>query len=267
MFSYYLWERAYHDIGILPLQANLIRLNEVLQNHDKHDAFYFSFELWNVKIDNTNNLATCVYNHLPDKQFMRNVLPRMLNAMKSCAPIATKKELDDTFSSTNAFWGEQFQPKESYCLATLDDYLTFRSKNLVQGINAANFWELKDILFKKIQFCDAVKSQIARLGSSDYFNQIIDRLLELDRFNMTWTKGSCTADQINKKTSLRVSYESDTLNHNEKLKRLRMFQLPNCKSTAYFEMHIKTGDLRIHLFPQNSNYTIYVGYIGSHLPI
>ena len=48
----------------------------------------------------------------------------------------------------------------------------------------------------------------------------------------------------------------------EKYKCQRMFKLPDGRIEC-FEWHIKTGNLRLHFFPENC--IIYVGYIGKHL--
>lgn len=267
MFSYYIFERSYRAIGVEALQANLMRLQEVFFSDNKHDGFFKSDRLEYEMIDETHDFSTCIYSELPDKQFMRNVLPGMLHRIRVCKPVADKKELDSLFPTLNAFWGEVFKPKENYCLSTKEDYLQFRRGSLLANITSSNFWEWKEVLFRKIKFCDSVEQQVASLGKSRYFRQVIDRLVELDEFNQGWTKGICTANQINQATNLRVSNESDSVRNDKNLKRLRTFQLPEKGSSEYFEMHIKTGDLRMHFFPLESNHTIYIGYIGSHLPL
>lgn len=267
MFSYYIFERSYRAIGVEALQANLRRLQKVLFSDNKHDGFFKSDRLEYEMIDETHDFSTCIYSELPDKQLMRNVLPGMLHRIRVCKPIADKKELDNMFSTLNAFWGEVFKPKENYCLSTQEDYLEFRRESLSANITSSNFWEWKEVLFRKIKFCDSIEQQVASLGRSRYFRQVIDRLVELDDFNKSWTKGICTANQINQATNLRVSNESDSVRNDKNLKRLRTFQLPEKGGSEYFEMHIKTGELRMHFFPLESNHTIYVGYIGSHLPL
>ena len=52
--------------------------------------------------------------------------------------------------------------------------------------------------------------------------------------------------------------------NDDKKKVERMFKLPNGR-TECFELHIKTGNLRFHFFPENLK--IYIGYIGVHLSI
>lgn len=268
MFNYYLWEQAYLHIGIEALQNNFIRLNEIISLNEKHDHFLHSEKLWNVMIDHEHEFSICAYNALPDKQFMRNVLPKILVRLNQCRPIADKEDLDQEFrDKLNAFWGEIFhQPKETFCLSTMEDYKTFRHKSVLDNINTENFWQWKDCLFEKIKFCDGVKEQIERMGSSRFFQQMVNRLVDLDNYNKTWTQGTCTPNQINGATSLRVTNESDTIRNDKTLKSYRMFQLPNGE-TEYFEMHIKAGELRIHFFPLEAEHTIYIGYIGSHLPL
>ena len=268
MFNYYLWEQSYQLIGIEALQNNLIRLNSILIFNDEHDLFLRSDALWNVIINKELDFSTCVFSALTNKQFMRNVLPKMfMQQIKRCKPIADKGDLDKEFpNNLNAFWGEVFLPKETFCLSTMGDYKIFRHKSVLENITSQNFWQWKDILFEKIRFCDGVKEQIEKIGSSDFFQQILNRLVELDNYNKTWTQGACTPNRINGTTSLRVSNESESTRNDKTLKNYRMFQLPNGR-TEYFEMHIKTGELRIHFFPLEEEHTIYIGYIGNHLPL
>jgi hypothetical protein len=47
-----------------------------------------------------------------------------------------------------------------------------------------------------------------------------------------------------------------------KYRNQRMFTMPDGRKEC-FELHIKVGNLRFHLFPENGK--IYVGYIGKHL--
>lgn len=268
MFNYYLWERSYLKIGREALQNNLIRLNSILVLNDEHDHFYHSEALWNVMIEKEQNFSTCVFSTLPNKQFMKNVLPKMfMRQINQCKPIADKSDLDKEFpNNLNAFWGEVFQSKETFCLSTIEDYNTFRHKSVLNNITSQNFWQWKDYLFEKIRFCNGVKEQIERMGSSRFFQQMVNKLVDLDNYNTNWTQGACTPNQINKATKLQVSNESDTVRNDKTLKNYRMFQLPNGE-TKYFEMHIKTGELRIHFFPLDAEHTIYIGYIGHHLPL
>lgn len=269
MFSYYLSAQSYCDIGIRKLQENLFRLNGVISLNDEKDHFYYSYQLCETKIDRECDFLTCIYTELPDKQFMRSVLPSMLQKMKiSQEQIVDKKGLDKTFPKTmNAFWGEYFHIKDYFCLSSQEDYREFRISSLLKNINIQNFWEWKDVLFARIKFCDSVKDQIQSFNVS-YWGQMLDRLRELDDFNKDWNDGPCTARIITERTNLTVSNESDTVKNDDFLRNTRIYKLPeNNGGKEYFEMHIKAGDFRIHIYPKQTNHTIYIGYIGSHLPL
>ena len=52
-----------------------------------------------------------------------------------------------------------------------------------------------------------------------------------------------------------------------KLKKERLFYLPNGNS-VFFENHVKLSKgFRIHFFPDPKNEIIYIGYIGKHLKL
>lgn len=80
----------------------------------------------------------------------------------------------------------------------------------------------------------------------------------------SWNSGDFSYKKIRRDYSLIISPETDgTIN---KYGRERTFQLPD-GSSKIFDLHIKMGDIRIHLFPDNTQKIIYIGYIGKHLPI
>lgn len=137
----------------------------------------------------------------------------------------------------------------------------FKSKTL-WNVSFRNFWSKRNRLFPKLILCGEIENQISRIGDSGYFKQIIDRLKELDEAVGSWITGDFSYKDVNKTTSLRISPESiQTMsNHGGE----RLFRLPNGKR-EYFELHIKTGDLRFHFLPDSANRKVYVGYIGPHL--
>ncbi|WP_262152295.1 hypothetical protein [Chryseobacterium foetidum] len=144
-----------------------------------------------------------------------------------------------------------------------DDYANFNSINLWR-VNFRNFWTKRNRLFPNLTFCGEVKNQILKIGKSSHFNQIIDRLKEFDAAVSKWDKGDFSYRDINNKYSLRISPETNQTMSNYGNERL--FSLPE-GGTEYFELHIKTGDLRFHFFPQNKSRKVFVGYIGPHLTI
>jgi len=144
-----------------------------------------------------------------------------------------------------------------------EDYLAFNHRNL-WNVNFRNFWTKRSALFPNLIFCGEVKSQILMIGNSSHFNQIIDRLKEFDAAISNWKAGDFSYREINRKYSLRISPESNNTMSN--FRNERMFSLPD-GGTECFELHIKTGHLRFHFYPQNKTRNVFIGYIGPHLPI
>jgi hypothetical protein len=144
-----------------------------------------------------------------------------------------------------------------------DEYQSFRSSKLWE-ITPNTFWDRRDQLFPNLVLCGEVAGQIAGLGSSTVFNQICDRLREFDKAVKIWSDGAFSYKDINRNFALRISPESNKTM--SKFKNERTFSLPD-GSRKVFELHIKTGHLRFHFYPDEATKKVYVGYIGPHLPI
>lgn len=107
-----------------------------------------------------------------------------------------------------------------------------------------------------------VEAQLQRIGSSPILNQIIKRLKTFDCAAARWNEGDFSYSKVNANYSLRISPETRSTMSNYGSE--RTFRLPNGKSEE-FSLHIKTGILRFHFFPDNAEKKIYIGYIGPHL--
>jgi len=266
MFDYYLLEEAYEKVGIEAFQNNLIRLNETIEIcNETVDTFHYSQELYDVSVADNVKVTDCIYYLLPDKQFCVTVLPRLLQKLKVIQRIHNYGELCNLLGANSAFWGECFQNKLGYCLCCSDDVYSFRFLKAKTVVTASTLSMYANVLFKKIVLCDSAYSNLNNYSQQE-FKQILERLLALDNYNQSWVLGDFAPKNVTLTTSLNVSYESDKTNNNPKLAAKRYFQLPNGKR-EYFEPHIKSGNFRIHFYPQNSEHIIYVGYIGPHLPI
>ena len=140
----------------------------------------------------------------------------------------------------------------------------FENKKQERLQKSRDLWEKRTIFFPNLTLCGDVKKQLTKVGlQSKYFDQIIDKLKQLNQYAQEWTTGSYNVLKL-KDYGLDVTGESiSTLRKHSKH---RQFRLPN-REKKLFEEHIKTGDLRFHFYPDNDTHKIYVGYIGKHLPI
>lgn len=265
---YYLYPQAYNAADRISIEVNLKELNSVMFTlSDSYDIFCHDQSLFNVTTSEGKTFADVIFGEMPDTQFCRSVLPKMLYRLTLIeGSLCDKSAMDEAFKdSENALWGIIFPTNESYTLSSAQDYLNFRHTTILKILNESTFRELKSLLFKKMIFSDDAIEQITHVGDK-YFRQLVSRLMELERYNAQWTSGAFSTKDINVKTSLNVSDESDSVKGNEKLSHERLFSLPNIGSKYCF-MHIKTGDYRFHFYPNEEDHIIYVAYIGPHLPL
>lgn len=174
-------------------------------------------------------------------------------------------QIDSHFPyDNNGFLGINFQLTQIETerqIKNNTDYCLFNELYL-WNVTFQNFWIKKERLFPNLIMCGKVKQQIATCGNSAHFNQIIEKLKLLENAVAKWDSGNFSYGLVNNNYALRISPESSgTMRRygNE-----RRFSLPN-GGTELFELHIKTGDLRFHFFPDNHSRKVYVGYIGAHL--
>lgn len=96
--------------------------------------------------------------------------------------------------------------------------------------------------------------------------QIYERLLQLDHYLLyEWKKGAFNEGDVAAKPPLTISDESDSVKRDRAYNHHRYFRIPEIGGQFCF-LHIKTGALRFHIYPDDSRKTIYVPYIGPHLP-
>lgn len=214
--------------------------------------------VWEVAIV-TNNL----FSHYTERE--RTVI-LFFEQLTSCIhPITNEIEFDNLFpTDENAFLGIDFLGTtipESKQIITATHFDNFKTNNLWH-ITPKDFWDKRTSLFPELTLCEEVEQQILNIGESTYFNQIIRILKDFNKAVKEWTYGDFNYKKMNRDHPLRISPETDqTMN---KYKSQRMFSLPNGNREC-FELHIKTGDLRFHFYPDNTNRKVFIAYIGTHL--
>lgn len=165
---------------------------------------------------------------------------------------------------SNAFLGIDFSNTKidlNRQVTNLSLFYKFREETL-WNVDFKNFWKKRVFLFPMLVFCGEVQHQVSRLGTSKYFDQIIEKLIVFNSAVNKWERGNFNYRIINQNFALNISEESEQTMRKYGFQ--RRFQLPSGR-TELFELHIKTGDLRFHFYADNSNRTVYVGYIGNHL--
>lgn len=263
MFNYYLYNNSYENATVDDLELNLKVLNAIAVDEKRdYDSFLMHQSLWSVNTS-VGAFGDIIFSQLPDQQFSIQIIPRLLQFINNIEnPINSLDEFDQLYRLYNAFYGISFREVEnSRHINSKERYQEFQDNSL-KTINAESLWGHRDTIFKRTVLCPQVEKDLGKIGET-YTAQILARLLELDRYvTDLWEAGEFDYRDANKKTSLRMSPESDKTMSQDKLRKMRNFKMPD-GTIECFELHIKTGDLRFHFFPKDK--TVFIGYIGPHL--
>lgn len=262
MFNFYLLNQSYEGVGVEALQCNLQDLNDLVVCERKGEDSFFKHDSIFEVVTGSGCFADVVFSLIPDKQFAMTVLPKLFQSINTVDnQINTIEEFDECFRMYNGFYGVNFDDKQLYNISNKVEYELFHNKCLID-FTPKTFWERRGMLFSAISLCPSVENDI-KIIDQKHICQIYERLLELDKYVSThWNANQFSYTDANSKTSLRISPESDATMKIDKYHDQRMFKLPDGR-TECFDLHIKTGDLRFHFFPENQ--VIYIGYIGKHL--
>jgi len=263
MFNFYLQNKSYENANAQAIECNLQDLNDlVIVDRKQDDSFLKHDSIWA-----TNTLdgvfSDVVFSKLEDKQLSNIVLPKMFHAIDSIDfEINSFEDFDKVHKGYNAFYGIHFDNvNQARCIIDKISHSHFRQNNLWE-VTPASFWERKERLFSNLIFCPSVEDDIKLIGGT-YLSQIIVKLKELDRYIANyWKAGNFNFGDVNSRAALNISPESKKTMDQKKYRDQRIFSLPDGRKEC-FELHIKTGNLRFHFFPENG--MIYIGYIGKHL--
>ncbi len=256
MSHFFLLNETLDTVDFQLFKSGMIKLIEI--DKDEQDIFLKHDSLYNLRI-----IQNELYQNFGQEEQAIYIFMEQLQI--SLAYCEDEEMLDTNYPDTsNAFLGIEFSHTAINAKRQITDsisYHTFR-QGVVWDFSFRTFWEKRNDLFPDLIFCGAVEAQIATIGDSTIFNQAIDRLTALDSVAKNWSSGNFSYKKINRDYPLRISPESD-----QTLKRYsneRTFSLPDGRREV-FDLHVKTGVLRFHFYPDNQIKKIYVGYIGPHL--
>jgi hypothetical protein len=160
---------------------------------------------------------------------------------------------------------EEVVVKHFSSLETLNSHIDWYEKYQLECLRTSKeVWERRVEFFPNIELCEEVEQQLSKIGISKMLFQIIDRLKTLNDYVKQWKNGDFDYENVNQTTNLRISPESDSTIR--MFSSIRKFTVPG-QGRQVFNLHIKTGDLRFHFYPDNISKKVYIGYIGKHLRI
>jgi hypothetical protein len=257
MNNFFLLNESIERVDLPTLKIHFKEFILMKSENDELDSFYKHDSIYSL------NVLEKIYSHHSQENQLISIFIEQLQLHD--VYLFPLEIFDTNFPEMcNGYLGIDFSRidiSSDYQIIDLDDFNKFKNDCLFR-VTTDNFWERRELLFPKITLCEEVEEQIKRMGSSKYFGQVVYKLQEFSRAVGFWNDGSFSYKQINNTYSLNISPESEQTI--QKYGNERKFSLPDGRK-EFFELHIKTGDLRFHFFPDDNTHTVYVGYIGPHL--
>lgn len=257
MTRLFLLEESMQNLKFNEFQKGLDDL--ILIDKEKNDVFYK-----NNSVNQLENYSELYQNYSQENQFRATFLEQIERSDSNPKSI---DELSEIFPNTAVgFLGINFPQLDidkNLCVENDDKFKEFKKYHLVL-LNHSNISFLKEICFPNIIFCDNSEQQLKLFGNGQYFQQCVEQLSILNEYVQNWSEGNFNYQDVNDSTAITLSPESVTTMN--KFSQNRIFSLPD-GGTDIFELHIKLGNIRIHILEDNASKKIMVGYIGKHLPI
>jgi len=258
MYNYFLLNEALDKICLKDFKIGLTTIFEIDSKKEDNDFLIKHSSIWDL----------CIWNEFYNDSD-QDLIPlyKFLEQIKNFDKyIKDEKIFESEFPlMCNGFLGIDFSATtiplkiRVKCLKTFLDF----KKICLDETDSKKFWDRRDLLYKNLILCGEVEKQISIIGKSKHFSQIKEKLQIFDLAVKDWKKGTFNHIPINENYSLDISGESQQTM--ARYGKKRVFSLPDGKKET-FELHIKTGNLRFHFFPDNNSKKVYVGYIGPHLP-
>lgn len=268
MINYFFYPDSYGGVDTILIKGSIEDLNEALLKKDKNETFYDDGTFYTVEYTKGSALyAKLAESH---KDLTNRIIPSMLHRMKHSVTIsADVDKLNTTFSDAwaNCLWG-WFTTEDKNHICTFDYFYSNRktiAKNIAVG---TNFNSICSLLFDKIIITSSALEQIHNLGSGDTFKRVLESLMSLDNYNTkSWQSGGFRLRVVQQEYNVNISDESDTVKRNPQLKQQRYFNISAKLGSQYCFYHVKLGDIRIHIYPDEDERIIYIAYVGSHLEL
>ncbi len=257
MISLFLLNESISDIEFGDFQSGIDDL--ILIDSDKDDIFFKNSNVYNID----NYLGLCE-NYSQENQFRIEFLEKLENHDSNPQSVDDLRKIFP--KRANGFLGIDFSKiciEENLCVANNNDFSIFK-EYYTSLVTFSNFKDLKQVCFPNIIFSQDSENQLIAYGESKYFKQCIEQFEILEKYLKSWGRGNFSYQDLNDKTAITISPESTTTMR--KYRDDRVFSLPD-GGTGVFELHIKLGNIRIHLLEDNIKKKIIIGYIGKHLKI
>lgn len=268
MFNYYLHTAYLQNASLSQIYSSLCQLNEVVfgDSVEEYDHFFKEDDLRTSLYENGKAMIDVLFDDLKDEAFMRRVLPSLLKRLLYCNPVTENHQWLESHQNPPrkcAYWGASFLIKDYYHLCSNNDYVAYK-EYVENNVGRMDVWMLRKFLFKKIVLCEQTDKQLKGIKDARVFMEVVKNLKGLDKYAQCWVSGGFDMSELNR--YVKASYESEPTMNDKKCKNKRMIKINDVIGLQLCEAHVKIKDVRFHFYPHEASKTIYVAYIGKHLP-
>lgn len=268
LFNYYWQERSFYNTSIAETEEHLRELNKIIATDSQLSEYYRWEGFENAPYGKKSTIALMM-NELNDRQLYFKVLPHLLQRFQTIdKTFLLPTDMDAVFPKMfNAFLGPRFvNIRQAKCFVKNEkEFLEYRDAVIFNTISGNNLPEYCGAMLNHVIITDEGFAKARPLGNE--LNTLYKDMVALDRYidSGNW-KGRFSEHDLCQRCNVNISDESDSVKQNPKKNYHRYFKIPRIGGQYCF-LHIKEGNLRIHIYPDEKSKIVYVPYIGPHLPL
>lgn len=268
MLNHYLQERAYKGTSVTEVENSFREISKIIGDSYPEEFFCMNNNFMLARISKRNTLSNLLYGEKSqfDKDLLYRVVPSVLAHFNtSYGPYLTIEDFKNAvhIGKKHYFLGARFKNKLDHEIETHAEYLIKRTEYLRNSLTGRNYATILPKLISKVKLTAAGYEMLTTVTC---FNNVCNDLITLDKYATTiWDSGAFSIDAV-REMGIDISDESKSVHENPKLKAHRLFHISETIGSRYCFLHLKIGTIRVYIYPDINERTIYVPYIGVHLP-
>lgn len=268
LFNYYWQDRAFYYASIAEIEEHLRELDKIMTNDSQLAEFYKKVGFEDAPHCGKSSVSLLM-TKFKDRQLYLKILPFIMQRFKTIdraffLPADMESEYPKMY---NAFLGPRFvNIRDAKCfIKNESEFLDYRDSVIYNTISGNTLPVYCGLKLKHVVITAEGFAMAKPLG--DELERLFKDMVALDNYiaEGNW-RGRFSEHDFHQKYSVRISDESDTVKRHPKKNCFRYFWIPK-NGGQYCFLHIKEGDLRIHIYPDEGQKIVYVPYIGPHLPL
>ena len=266
MINYFFYSQTFASEAIDVMIKCLNDMNEAVlccnQGVEKfcHDESFYSLH---DKDGNMTNQMICDAN--PSLGY--RVLPAMFRHFQTVPSGVICEDLEGlrkNYPIECCLFGIFYAPIDYNHISCLADFKRNRITIARSIVAPHTFQKLSSMLFEKLKFSEDALQQYIAMGQ-EVMSNLMGVFIRMNNYCMNWKDGSIQVYKMQTDFGILISDESDTVKNDSHLSAQRNFFVSEKIGYPKCFLHVKVGNLRIHIFPDNESNTIFITYIGKHL--